>query len=70
MHKTTHFCTEVNSQVVNLQCVNFQPLQMWTKYQLRERQSADAMVTGLPTKYHPIVPCLLQITHKQVYYAG
>ena len=28
------------------------------------------MVTGLPNKYHPVVPCLLQITHKYVYYAG
>ena len=28
------------------------------------------MVTGLSNKYHPIVPCLLQITRKQVYYAG
>ena len=28
------------------------------------------MVTGLPNKYHPIVSCLLQITHKQIYFAG
>ena len=28
------------------------------------------MVTGLQNKYHPILPCLLQIIHKQVYYAG
>ena len=28
------------------------------------------MVTGLPNKYHPIVLCLLQITHKQFYYAS
>ena len=28
------------------------------------------MVTGLSNNYHPIVPYLLQITHKQVYYAG
>ena len=36
MHKTTHFCIEVNRQVVNLQCVNFQPLQMCTKFQFRQ----------------------------------
>ena len=28
------------------------------------------MVTELHNKYHAMVPCLLQITHKQVYYAG
>ena len=36
MHETTHFCIEVNSQVVNLQCVIFQTLQMCTKFQFRE----------------------------------
>ena len=35
MYKTTHFCIEVNNQVVNLQCVNFQLLQMWTKFQFQ-----------------------------------
>ena len=28
------------------------------------------MVPELPSQYHPIVPCLLKITHKHVYYAG
>ena len=28
------------------------------------------MVIGLPYKYHQIGPCLLQVTHKQVYYSG
>ena len=27
------------------------------------------MVTGL-LDYHPVIPCLLETTHKQVYYAG
>ena len=27
------------------------------------------MVTGL-LDYHPAIPCLLETTHKQVYYAG
>ena len=35
MNKTTHFCIEANSQVVNLQGVNFPPLQMCTKFQFR-----------------------------------
>ena len=35
MYKTTHFCIEANNQVVNLQCVNFQLLQMWTKFQFQ-----------------------------------
>ena len=65
MHETTHFSTEVNSQVVNLQCVSFQSLQMCTKFQLGKGKSA---VTGLPNKYHTIVHCLLQIAHKQVCY--
>ena len=70
MHKTTHFRVEVNSQVVNLLCIDFQPLQMCTKFQFRVGKKCVSMVTGLPNKYHPSVPCLLQITHKQVYYAG
>ena len=36
MHNTTHFCIEVSNHVVNLQRVNFQPLQMYTKFQFRE----------------------------------
>ena len=28
------------------------------------------MVTEIPNKYHPSIPWLLQITHKQVYYTG
>ena len=28
------------------------------------------MVTGLPNKYHPIVQSFLQMTNKQVHYAG
>ena len=69
MHKTTHFCIEVNSEVVNLQCVNFQPLQMCTKFQFRVGKKCQWSL-DYPNKYHPIVSCLLQITHKQVYYAG
>ena len=36
MHKTIHFYIEVNHQVVNLQCVNFQTLQMCTKFQFKQ----------------------------------
>ena len=36
MHKTKNFFIEVKSQVLNFQCVNFQPLQMCTKFQFRE----------------------------------
>ena len=36
MHKITRFCIEVNSQVVSLQCVNFQPLQMCIRFQFRK----------------------------------
>ena len=28
------------------------------------------IVNKLPNNYHPIAPSLLQITHKQFYYAG
>ena len=42
MHKTTNICIEVNSQVVNLQRVNFQPLQMCTKFQFKEGKSANS----------------------------
>ena len=69
MHKTSHFCTEVNSKVLNLQCVNFQPLQMRTKFQMREREKVP-VVTGLLNKYHPIVPCLLQITIRILMVSG
>ena len=34
MHKTTDFSTEVNSQVLNLQRINFQPLKMCTRFNL------------------------------------
>ena len=36
MLKTTHFCIQVNSQVVNFKCINFHPLQMCTKFHFRE----------------------------------
>ena len=58
MHKTKHFCIEVNSQEVNLQSVYFQASQMCTKFQFREGKKVT-MVTGLPNKYPQIVPCLL-----------
>ena len=61
-HTTTHFYIEVNNQVVNLQCVDFQPLQMCTKFQF-SGANGYSMVTGLLNNYHPTVTYLTPDYH-------
>ena len=46
MHKTTHFFIEVNSQVVNLQCPDFQPcIKCASNFSLGERKNVNGYWT-------------------------
>ena len=69
MHKTTHFCIEVNSLVKNFQCVNSQPLQMCAKFQFTEGKKCQWLL-DYPISIIRLYPAYYRITIRFLIISG